>query len=134
MSEVTLHGYPVKVGDRVWDYEIGYGEVVRLIEKELFCVCFGGLDYCFYSSNGEFVRSEHSHGIGFVRLFWQPIYPSAIEAAKVKPEPVEYEWQWLYVDMDGFWETSGYFKEKPILHEKHKLVSRIEESKRGVKP
>lgn len=85
ISDVTLHGYPVKVGDMVWDYEIGYGEVFRLIEKELFCVCFGGLDYCFYSSNGEFVRSEHSHGLGFVRLFWQPINPAAIESAKVKP-------------------------------------------------
>lgn len=125
-----MHGYPVKVGDRVWSaiYQ-QYG---------IFC----GLENSGKFNGTVFDPAYKVEIMGMVVLhsetilFWQPIDPSAIEAAKVKPKPVEYEWQWLYVDMDGYWETSGYVKGdgKPDLHPNHRLISRIEESKRGVNP
>lgn len=123
MSEVTLHGYPVKVGDMVWNFK-------RLCWLEVI------------DDNKDGNRDQISKRLiqFYVEtLFWQPIDPDAIEAAKVKPKPVEYEWQWLYKEENGLWETTAFYHlESEMLRNCNRsyrtLFTRIEESKREVKP
>lgn len=130
MSEVTLHGYPVKVGDRVWSLSMpcgnGWGWVASINDSEFpIAVKFGDGNVYYYDINSPII-------------FWQPIDPDAIEAAKVKPKPVEYEWQWLYKAENGLWETTAFYHlESEMLRNCNRsyrtLFKRIEESKREVK-
>jgi len=121
MSEATLHGQPVKVGDMVWHILWGWGNVIDVNDNAL---------------NLQF--EEIKNWFPFEIVFWQPIDPAAIEAAKVKPKEPEYEWQWLYLYFDGYFETTGFYKDQEAMLYSCKHVgttnfTRIEESKREVK-
>lgn len=136
MSEVTLHGYPVKVGDRVWSIFEGFTEISKIDVGSTYKFLAGQF---YFTSYGKYQDDE------FPSLFWQPIDPSAIEAAKVKPKPVEYEWQFLYEfkqNDNTVFNTTGFFKDAQLAYNHLskclpgfiKLGVRIEESKREVKP
>lgn len=130
MSEVTLHGYPVKVGDRVWSITDGELIVIGINHSANYPILTN--DHGSYTESGEIHVGELS------RIFWQPIAPAAIEAAKVKPKPVEYEWQWLYKSESGIWETTTFYKlESEMFKNRSRsrgtCFTRIEESKREVK-
>jgi hypothetical protein len=121
MSEVTLHGQPVKVGDKVWHILYGYGTVNKT-EGVLYTINVS------YDKCGEWSSLSY--------LFWQPISPEAIEAAKVKPKEPEYEYQWVFFNvMKHRFETTDYFSSgiTPNVVKPESLI-RIEESKREVKP
>lgn len=124
MSEVTLHGQPVKVGDKVWNYE--------------------GLDLEVVYDDDPRDESKHdiiklsNISVNEHALLWQPIDPAAIEAAKVKPKEPDYDYWWYSKELDA---TSAHrFTEIEI----NKIIDsgrvktrdwvRIEESKREVKP
>lgn len=148
MSEVTLHGQPVKVGDKVYDIQHGEGVVESC--QDLIMVIWKEKDVrvlsAYYTSNGFYSEYKHAYGIGFNRLFWQPIDPAAIEAAKVKTKEPEYEYQFVYeatqTNGNPNFSTTGFFKDAQhasnhltrCLPSFVRLISRIEESKREVKP
>jgi hypothetical protein len=124
MSEVTLHGQPVNVGDKVWSIEFGACEV-----KEV-----GDCYFHFTSPNHKTIFISGCHHPN--TIFWQPISPEAIEAAKVKPKEPEYEYQWVFFNvMKHRFETTDYFSSgiTPNVVKPESLI-RIEESKREVKP
>jgi hypothetical protein len=125
---VTLHGQPVNVGDKVWSVIWGEGCVSRADVDDI-CVKFEW-DKFSYHENGQGRDSN------FVTLYWQPISPEAIEAAKVKPKEPEYEYQWVFFNvMKHRFETTDYFSSgiTPNVVKPESLI-RIEESKREVKP
>jgi hypothetical protein len=112
---IKLHGLEVKVGDRVWSIGQGWLE----IHSDL-------------TSHGRTVSISELSATN--DIFWQPISPEAIEAAKRKPKEPEYEWQWLYFDViEERFITTQYYQENitPNVVRKESL-SRIEESKRLV--
>lgn len=146
-NEVLLHGQPVKVGDKVWDVEHGYGEVESLEDCIMVVFKLFGVRVAsaYYFGNGYYVSSKHEYGTKFCRLFFQPIDPAAIEAAKIKPKEPEYEYQWIYestqTNGSANFGTTGFFKDAQLA-DNHltrclpsfvRILNRIEESKREAK-
>lgn len=126
MSEVTLHGQPVNVGDKVWSIEFGACEV-----KEV-----GDCYFHFTSPNNKTIFISDCHHPN--TIFWKEISPEAIEAAKVKPKEPEYEWQFVYCEAsEKLWKITPYFKNLEEAKEwtclKFLNMRRVEESKREVK-
>lgn len=128
MSQVTLHGHPVKVGDRIWSFTCGYIVVTGLSPSSTYPIITTSGSY---NMDGSLYFGEPS------QVFWQPIAPEAIEAAKVKPEP-EYEWQWLVHREDGGFGVSKHYYDFIMVVEANSWArncisfERIEASKREV--
>ena len=126
MSEVMLHGYPVKVGDRVWSFTCGelvVTEIDSRVNYPIITTCGS------YNIDGALYVGEPA------RIFWKPIDPAAFEAAKVKPKEPEYEWQWLYRDKSGRIKvTACHYMNKDYAHDAIKdlgeVLYPVEESKR----
>ena len=115
MSEVMLHGYPVKVGDKVWHFVDGWIEVEKL--------------------DNDAVLGKDSSWYHVLSLFWQPIDPAAIKAAKVKPKEPVYEWQWIFRHRSGVIHlTSCHYKSKDHAQQAMialgEVLCAVEESKR----
>ena len=111
-----MHGYPVKVGDRVWNFK-------RLCWLEVI------------DDNKDGTKDQISKRLiqFYVEtLFWQPIDPSAIEAAKVKKEP-EYDYYWYCARIDMM--TSRRYTKEFLFacFDNASEFSCIKESKREVK-
>ena len=83
MKQVKLQGYPVEIGDRVWDMWQGWGAVESLHPETSgpIRVAFAG-GYRAYTEAGSFDLQ------GIPRLFWQPV--------KITPPPKP-ERKWIRV-------------------------------------
>lgn len=76
---MKLHGHELNIGDKVWDYFTReWVVVIKYVENT-------NVPFLIKSDNGiKYWRIERN-------LYWQPIAPKALEAAKQKPNEPEYE-------------------------------------------
>jgi major membrane immunogen (membrane-anchored lipoprotein) len=59
---VTLHEIEIKVGDKVWDSDNGWDEVISLDGNEYYII---ETNYSYYSTDGKLYRNDT-----LPRLFW----------------------------------------------------------------
>ena len=118
---ITLHGEEVKVGDKVWHWFEGWGEVTELDDKNTnypICVQWEE-DYEWFTKDGKAYLEEKTP-----ILFWQPI---EFETPK-KPEqkPKEKAWQWVCKSGDKYWLTTCYYVSKEAVLEQIPKTEPIE--------
>lgn len=120
MKEISLHGQPVNVGDKVWHILWGICEVNKIIGAP-------GPQLVIKDFNAS------THQIFAYELFWQPIDPAAIEAAKVKPKEPEYSYYWYSDKTDKISQYRYTDAEAESTFMIQAGWVRVEESKREVK-
>lgn len=107
MGMITLHGEEVKVGDRVWHWFKGWGEVTELDEKNSnYPICVQWEedgDYDWFTEDGKFHKEDRAP-----TLFWQPL---EYEIPK-KPKPKEKAWQWVCRSGRKYWITNSFYGSK----------------------
>jgi hypothetical protein len=138
---MKLHGFDVQVGDTV--HHIIHGEgIVRpnglpSDATDAILVEFASLipgDFVLFGRNGHEIVDCVSYGPQV--LFWQAISPAALAAARTKPTPPEYEWQWIVQRADGTCYLSPHATErKGFPYEQDaKVLGKLEISQREVVP
>jgi hypothetical protein len=144
---MKLHGQPVSVGDIVYDMLLGKGEVIGPIAAGdapplpgVIIVDFGpkygpipDRNTMHYDYDGH---ANHQNALQPPRLTWQPIAKQALAAARTKPAPPEYEWQWIVQRADGTcYLTLHATERKGFPYEQDaKVLGKLEVSKREVVP
>lgn len=112
-----------KVGDKV---KMRNGKEARILCTDLKNPN-GPIVAAFFVGNFEVARNFTADGY---------YYSSDSETQYDLIKEPEYQWQWLYLCGDGFYETTGYFETKELMLERYgkdtKILYRIEESKREV--
>ena len=68
MKQVKLQGYPVEIGDRVWDMLLGWGTVKSLHPETAYPI-----RVAFASGDMVYTEAGGLHLNGVPRLFWQPV-------------------------------------------------------------
>lgn len=117
---MKLHGEEVKIGDKVWHWFKGWGEVTNLdAEKHTdypICVRWVG-GYGWFSKDGKYNTDAETP-----TLFWQPI---ELEIPK-KPKQKEKAWQWICKSGNKYWLTDFYYVSKEAVLERNSNVEPIE--------
>lgn len=125
-----------KKGDKVSHPMWGNGVVIEIDEYLIYPVRVEFKDGQTrpFTTDGKYFRSDNApslyHGHGTYEIKFTP-----------EPEPV-FEWQWLKVSTGGksWYETTAYYKNEEVAKDSvemsgyWKVLNRIEESKREVKP
>lgn len=89
-SVITLHGHPIKLGDKVFDPFHGQGEVVRINSNSYpLVISFSKSDET-YTSGGKFYIKHP-----FPRLGWVEEYDVS-KLSQTKPLKKVKKWVWLY--------------------------------------
>lgn len=116
---ITLHGEEVKVGDRVWHWVKGWGEVDEIEERRAnYPICVRWEDGCeWFTEDGKAYTEEETP-----ILFWQPV---KFEIPK-KPKPKEKAWQWICEYEGRYWITYSYYASKEALIERNSNAVPIE--------
>lgn len=110
MKQVELQGYPVEVGDPVWDMWLGWGTVSSLrpgSECPIRAAFAGG--YAVYTEAGRPYRQETP------RLFWQPV--------KITPPPKPLR-KWVRV---GCFAAGGHTPPQMIAVDNERDEARLQE-------
>lgn len=106
---ITLHGEEVKVGDKVWHWYKGWGEVKDIDEERSYPIRVQWEDdYNWFTEDGKFLIREETPTI-----FWQPIEFEIPKKPKPK-KPTEKAWQWICRGEGShyFFMTSGHYATK----------------------
>ena len=64
MKQITLHGEPIKVGDKVWGIIEGWTEVIKLNTKIIYSIQVASLEE--YNEDGKYKSKDESPS-----LFWK---------------------------------------------------------------
>ena len=121
----TLHGIEVKVGDKVWDSNLGWDEVINITYSDSYPIATGTTSY---TSEG-FSFKEHKSP----QLFWQefeiPAHAFEKQKSKVKKYQVLFEYDGVYYTTSG--RGNSYFSSEKDFCKKYpklKFISLILES------
>lgn len=104
---ITLHGEEVKVGDKVWHWFKGWGEVIGLDEEGTnypILVHWKDSDE-WYSEEGKFHIKDKTPV-----LYWQPI--EFENPKKPKQKRKGKAWQWLWKIGNKYYLTHDYYFSK----------------------
>lgn len=118
-----------KVGDKVTCLLRGKGVVIEIL-KEKYCILVEFKNQTETYTDTGFSYEDHTvpylyHGHGTFKIEF------------VEDKKPEYEWQWLYLDNNGYYETTAFHKTEESIKTHYgvntKIFYRIEESKREAK-